>query len=132
MSGLGSEPAQKFAVLLPDPDLDTLARKVAELLPNWALPGMACRDGDKQWRFVPISMSFGTSQHWVDDQQGVSAWLNENSQDGESLRRAVANGPDHTDELTMLGLLAHAGQKVRRKDLFRELIYQIAVGNVKS
>lgn len=78
--------------------LKELAKKIADLYPKgtWARPGMACTtDGAPNkhkivWRKIGGGWSLETGIPWGLDQ----------------LDAAIAAGPDLTDEITVLGLLA--------------------------
>lgn len=76
-------------------DLEHLRRKLAKLCPKgaWAKPGMACRDGEYQYRLLHGS-------YWLDYAKNTG---------GEAcspeMQRTLSDGPDMEDETTVNGLL---------------------------
>lgn len=100
---------------------DALARRIAELDPNWAREGMACRDRNRTvWRRV--------RHGWFDEDNGRVcsdnplvqrqhvAFGRQNGQvDGfgyELLMPAIAAGPDFRDDATLGVLLLSLGDVV--------------------
>lgn len=97
-------------------DLKDLAREYAALVPEWAQPGMACRDAlSCQWRRVENNdgngwIGSGTTMMIRDDEVAEGS-----PDDGQVqlLIPAIAAGPDLEDACTLGGLLLGLGDQVR-------------------
>lgn len=88
-----------------------LSYSIASLKPDWAKPGMACKEGAWRWRLSDRDVRVGQDGWWVgwdsDDNSVMSLTLGQEYDYPEAavLAKAVANGPDFTDEVTLGALL---------------------------
>lgn len=106
-----------------DDRCDALARRIADLAPEWAQPGSASRDPrtDLPWR--------RTLDRWVPEQTAATrwtsrwppiaiavAWMQDVDADDTSatgsVARAIAAGPDWRDDATLGALLLGLGAEV--------------------
>ena len=84
-----------------DETMDGLARRIAELKPDWALPGMAARDPETGAVFRRADSA---SMLWrMDNDAALALSVFEYL---EALPRAIASGPNWRVPVTALGLLA--------------------------
>jgi hypothetical protein len=85
-----------------DEQMDQLCRRVAELKPNWALPGMACLDAEtkSRWRMHALGQAakWASEVHYTHIADVCGYWA--------AQARAIASGPNWRDPVTCLGLLA--------------------------
>lgn len=99
-------------------DLKVLARQYAAENPQWAKPGMACRDdgagatwrrGWQHWHGVACG---GVTSVLLDDEPGYHARVS-----AQSLARAIAAGPDTEDAATMGAILLGLPARVATETL---------------
>lgn len=92
-----------------------LAKRIAELDPNWAMLGCACRDTTPDsypdiWRALPHARG---GVRWLPQCQSAAAHIERNGYEDdweECESRAIANGPDYTDDATLGALLWSFGE----------------------
>lgn len=89
---------------------DQLAKRIADLDPQWPKMGMACRTKSMLWRRSHIrgGIVFGGFPAWT-EQHGGRALTDEDGVAGDALRKAIASGPDHTDDTTLGAILRSLG-----------------------
>ena len=83
-----------------------LAKQIAKLDPDWDVPGMMARDPDTNWSWRR------QSNYWDYDNDDDVECCGVPIYDSEQGQRALAAGPDYTDDATLGALLLSLGDDV--------------------